>query len=162
MVFIDWFQPLPRNLGITVWTGLLASLPVLASELPILLSCDLAARLSEPRWHKLLATLFSETPARSLRILQTILLISSKIVLSILHSPLIRSKARVSRWKPWSELVIDMVESQDEWRQVERNASWSLVGLPDEIRTVGVCKTTVGHVTATLLRFIHGCFVAWG
>lgn len=124
--------------------NLVPHLPILVVKIPVLLSRRLAPALRKPPGDKLLSVGLSLPPRRTLLLLDAVLLRSRKVVLAVFHRALIRTETRIGEREHRAEFLIDSIERNDEWREIERDTRWTCVSLPDEESLVVVVLGVLG------------------
>lgn len=116
----------------TPFGDLIPILPILPIADPVFFTSHLIFAFGEPTRHIFLPFRFSFPPCRSLLFLHPVLLRCRNIILTIFHSPLIGAETSICRREQWPQPVRQRLERDDEGRQVERYARWTLMSLPDQ------------------------------
>ena len=101
-------------------------------ELPELLASDRVLSLMEPPRLELNPMGLPLLPPSALRLFDAVLLLGGEVVLALFHGALVGAQAGVGRGDDGAESVGEVVEGDDEGRDVEGDAGGARVGFPDE------------------------------
>ena len=143
----DLLQPLALPRPPTL-RHILPNIPILVVKFPKLLASNRVLGLVEPLRLELDAVGLPLLAPGALGLFDAVLLFRSEIVLALFHGALIRTQAGVGRGDDWAETVREIVEGDDEGRDVEGDAGGARVSFPDEsgLVTAAACACAAGDV----------------
>lgn len=147
-----WFFRLEDMFRTTPVLGVPAC-PVFTIVGPELLSSDGTLVAGEPLGLVDVAVDFALSPFATLLFFDAVLLVRSKVILAVLHGPLVGTQSRIGGGQPILQAFGESVESDDEGGQIERHASGTSMGLPHQERLgrlgvlAGDCGLEAGGVT---------------